>query len=131
MILFLQILGFILILLALIHAVFPKYFRWEEELKDLSLINREIMVAHTFFIALTVLLMGLLLLTSAELLTTTALGRRISGGMAFFWGIRLLGQFFGYSSKNWKGKPFETTVHILFTLLWGILTAALVLSAMS
>lgn len=129
MILLLQILGIVLILLALLHLIFPRYFRWKEELAGLSLINREIMMVHTFFIALTVLLMGLLLLTSADLLTATVLGRRLSGGLAFFWGVRLLCQFFWYSPANWRGKPFETMAHILFTVLWLTLTGALIAAA--
>ncbi len=129
MILLLQILGIVLILLALLHVIFPRYFRWKEELAGLSLINREIMGVHTFFIALTVVLMGLLLVSSAELLTTTLLGRRICAGMALFWGLRLICQFFWYSSENWKGKPFETVMHILFTLLWLTLTVVFALAA--
>jgi len=27
-------------------------------------------------------------------------------------------QFFGYSSDTWKGKKFETAVHVLFIFLW-------------
>lgn len=30
----------------------------------------------------------------------------------------LLLQFFGYSSQLWKGKVFETTIHILSAFLW-------------
>lgn len=129
MILVLQILGIILILLAFLHLIFPRYFRWKNELAGLSLINREIMGVHTFFIAVTVFLMGLLMLTSADLLTTTLLGRRVCAGMSLFWGLRLLCQFFWYSADNWKGKPFETIVHILFTLLWISLTGVLALAA--
>jgi Na+/glutamate symporter len=124
----LQTLGIVLILLALVHVIFPRYFHWREELAGLSLINREIMQVHTFFIALMVLLMGLLLVSSAELLTTTVLGRRVSGGMAFFWGVRLVCQFCWYSSENWKGKRFETVMHVLFTMLWLALTVVLTLA---
>jgi hypothetical protein len=124
-----KILGVILMLLAFLHVIFPRYFRWKEALAGLSLINREIMGVHTFFVALTIFLMGLLLVSSAELLTTTLLGRRISAGLALFWGLRLLCQFFWYSTENWKGKPFETVVHILFTFLWITLTVAFTLAA--
>jgi hypothetical protein len=31
---------------------------------------------------------------------------------------RLFIQFFGYSSKLWKGKIFETLIHIIFSLFW-------------
>lgn len=113
-----NIIGYLLILLALIHVIFPKYFNWKEELNQLSLINKQVMQVHTFFIALTVLLMGILCVTSATEVITTSLGRKISFGLGIFWFCRLLIQFFGYSAKLWKGKNFETTVHIVFSILW-------------
>ncbi len=117
-----KIIGILLMLLALIHIIFPKYFNWKDELKSLSLINREMMTIHTLFIAVVVFLMGLLCLTSATALIETDLGKRISLGLGIFWGLRLITQFFGYSSALWKGKSFETTVHILFSLFWSYLT---------
>jgi len=113
-----KIIGVLLIALSLIHIVFPKYFKWENELKTLSLINRQMMTVHTFFIALTVFLMGVLCLTSASELIETKLGNKISLGLGVFWGVRLFIQFFGYSSELWKGKSFETTMHIIFSLFW-------------
>ena len=118
----LKIIGILLTILALVHVIFPKYFNWESELKSLSLVNRQMMQVHTFFIALVVLLMGILCLTSATELTQTNLGKRISLGLGIFWGVRLLVQFCGYSSELWKGKKLETTIHILFSLLWTYLT---------
>lgn len=113
-----KIIGVLLIFLALIHIIFPKYFNWEVELKSLSLINRQMMKTHTFFIALTVFLMGLLCLTSSNALIETNLGKKISFGLAVFWVIRLYIQFFGYSPKLWRGKIFETIVHIFFSFFW-------------
>ena len=104
--------------LALVHIIFPKYFNWKEELKSLSLINKQMMTVHTFFVALVVFLMGLLCLTSSTELVETRLGKTISLGLAIFWSLRLIIQFFGYSSKLWKGKLFETIIHILFSGLW-------------
>jgi hypothetical protein len=118
----LKIIGWILVLLAIVHVVFPKRFNWTEELSSLSLINRQVMYVHTFFIALVVLFMGILCLTSAKELIETDLGKRIVLGLGFFWLIRLFIQFFGYSSTLWKGKTFETTVHIVFSLLWTYLS---------
>lgn len=76
------------------------------------------MKIHTFFIALTVLLMGVLCLTSTYDLATTTLGRRLSLGLGIFWGLRLFIQFFGYSTTLWKGKKFETIIHIVFLIIW-------------
>jgi len=126
----LEITGGLLIALALLHAIFPRYFRWKEETATLSLVTRQILHVHTFFIALTVFLMGLLCLTSATDLMHTPLGRRISLGLAVFWGIRLVIQFFGYSSRLWRGKSLETFAHIAFTLFWAWLTALFLWVAM-
>jgi len=114
----LLIIGALLVVLALIHIIFPRYFNWERELKLLSLINRQMMLVHAFFIAFTVLLMGLLCLTSSNELIQTDLGRKISLGLGLFWTTRFFIQFFVYSRDLWKGKLFETTVHAMFSILW-------------
>jgi hypothetical protein len=113
-----KIIGGLLVSLSMVHIIFPKYFHWKEELKSLSLINRQMMVVHTFFIALVVFLMGVLCLTCPADLIETKLGKTISIGLGIFWSIRLFIQFFGYSSALWKGKKFETTMHVLFSMLW-------------
>jgi hypothetical protein len=121
--LWLEINGALLIALALLHAVFPRRFRWSEELRAVSLLTRQILHVHTFFIALTVGLMGLLCVVSADALLATPLGGKICAGLFVFWLCRLLVQFFGYSPELWRGKTFETAVHIVFSLLWLNLTA--------
>jgi hypothetical protein len=114
----LKIIGTLLILLSLTHAIFSRYFNWKNDLKPLSLINRQMMRVHTFFIALILFLMGLLCLTSANDLLNTRLGNRVLLGMLVFWLIRLVIQFFGYSTEHWKGKRFESWVHVLFSIFW-------------
>jgi hypothetical protein len=122
----LKVIGVLLIVLALIHAVFPRYFNWAKDLQAISLINRQLIHIHTFFIALALLLMGVLCLTSADELVNTSLGSRITLGFGIFWAVRLIVQFFGYSSKLWRGKVFETTMHILFSILWAYLSVSFV-----
>ena len=114
----LEFIGLAMIMLALIHVIFPKYFGWKQELAKLSLINRQIMKVHTGFIALTVFLIGVLCLTSASELVSTDLGRKISLGLSVFWFCRLLVQIFGYSTELWRGKRLETFVHVVFTMIW-------------
>ncbi|MBS1569133.1 MAG: hypothetical protein JST45_06780 [Bacteroidetes bacterium] len=118
MITHLHVIGFLLVLLALVHIGFPRYFQWRTELASLSLMNRQMMHIHMFFIALMVLMMGILCLTSAQELTSTVFGKRIALFLGVFWSIRLMVQLFGYSIRLWKGKRFETVVHVVFTLFW-------------
>src|SRR5215213_841752 len=100
----LNIAGVLLIVLALLHLIFPMYFKWKIELSGLSHINREMMYVHTFFIGLTVMLMGILCITSSSEIAGTLLGRKIAFGFGIFWIVRLVIQFFGYSSVLWRGK---------------------------
>jgi hypothetical protein len=114
----LKIIGWLLMLLALIHGIFPRYFNWKNEFSSLSLINREMMYVHTFFIAFVVFLMGILCVTCSIEIVETALGKKLALGLCVFWAVRFFTQFFGYSSALWKGKRFETVVHVVFSLLW-------------
>jgi len=118
----LEFIGALLVVLALLHVGFARYFDWRREFAVVSLINRQMMYVHTFFVAFVVLLMGLLCLTSAAELVGTPLGRRVALGLGIFWLARLLIQFFGYSATLWRGKRFETVIHVLFSLLWTYLS---------
>ena len=126
----LRLIGFLLVVLALLHAGFARYFGWRREFAPLSPINREMMYVHTFFVAFTVLLMGALCLTSAPELLGTPLGRRVALGIGLFWLARLLIQFFGYSAQLWRGKRFETAVHVVFVAFWGYLSAVFLLAGL-
>jgi len=118
-ILHLRIIGVSMIALALVHIDFPRRFGWKTELAPLSLISRQLMQVHTFFIALVVLMVGVLCAFSAqELASPTPLAKTIAGGLAIFWAIRWVCQFFVYSPALWRGKPFETTMHVFFGLTW-------------
>jgi hypothetical protein len=66
--------------------------------------------------------MGILCLSYPHELVDTNLGRSIALGLAIFWFLRLVFQFFVYSPSLWKGKSFETIIHIVFSALWIYLT---------
>ena len=114
----LKVIGSLLILLSIAHFFFPNYFKWKKDLSSLELINRQMFYSHTFFVVLTIFLMGLFSLMYSDEIITENLGRIVALGFAIFWTLRLIIQIFGYSSKLWKGKTFETSIHILFTCFW-------------
>jgi hypothetical protein len=122
----LKIIGILLILLALLHFYFPKYFDWKRDFRSVSLINRQMFYVHSFFIAFVVFLMGVLCLTSTQDLLTSPLGKHICFGLGLFWAVRLFIQFFGYSSKLWRGKKVETGVHVLFSVFWMYFSAVFI-----
>lgn len=118
----LKIVGGLLILLALMHVVIPKYFKWDQELVSLTLITKQILYVHTFFIAFMVLLVGLLCINYAAELVQTNFGQQICLGLFAFWLVRLVFQFWVYSPKVWQGKKFETFMHVSFSILWTYFT---------
>jgi hypothetical protein len=126
-----KIIGFCLVGLGLLHAFFPSQFNWKQELSSLSIMNREMMYVHTFFIAFTLFLIGLLCLTASAELIGTPFGKRISLGLGVFWILRLFVQFFVYSSKTWRGKRLETIIHILFAIFWTYLSVIFILVYLS
>jgi hypothetical protein len=123
----LRIAGVLQILLALAHILLPRRLRWTEELARLSLLNRQIFHVHTFFICLVLVMNGALsLLAPAALLEPTPLSRLVLLGCAVFWAVRLYCQWFVYESSLWRGRRFETTVHVASSVLWLYLTAVYV-----
>ena len=118
-----HILGVVFVVLAVIHVIFPRFFRWKEEFATVSLINRQMMYVHAAFIAVVVLGIGLLCLMKADELIHTPLGRYLCLLLSVFWTLRLLVQFFGYSSVLWRGKVFETAVHVVFSAFWAYAAA--------
>jgi hypothetical protein len=122
----LQIIGCLLLLLSVVHIGFPRKFKWKLELSNLTLVNRQLMYVHTFFVAVVVLLNGLLFIFCAnELTEQTRLARFINIGLLIFWLLRWIFQHFVYSPKLWRGKRFETFTHVLFTIFWTYIVVVL------
>jgi hypothetical protein len=120
----LRLAGVFLLGLFVLNFFVPARFKWADELPRLSLINRRIFQVHAMFIALILLLSGLLLVVLPhELLAPTPLARAVLGGLAIFWALRLWMQWFMYDRALWLGKRFETAMHFLFSGLWVFLTA--------
>src|SRR4051812_31189769 len=118
--------GAFLLGLFVMNFFVPRKFKWAEELPRLSLLNRRIFQVHAIFIALILLLMGLLMVTlPSALIAPDPLARAVCGGLAIFWLLRLWMQWFLYDAELWRGKPFETVMHFAFTGLWIFLTTTL------
>jgi hypothetical protein len=126
----LRLAGVLMAGLVVLNIFVPRRFRWREELSRVSLVNRQIFQVHTIFLIVTLALFSALLLTSADaLVERTRLARAILLGLTLFWLLRMLMQWFYYSPKLWRGHPFNTRMHVLFSGLWiyftGVFGAAL------
>lgn len=120
----LRIVGVLLLVLGISHALFNRYFGWEKELATVSLFTRRVFFVHNFFIGLGVSLAGAgSLLYADSLIHPSPLSRALLAAMTVFWLCRLLAQFFAYDSVIWRGDRFRTWMHAAFTLLWCYVTA--------
>ncbi len=115
----LKTVGILLLALAFAHVFFPKRFAWKKEFSNVSLLNRQIFYVHCFFISLVLVLTGMLsLVYTSLLLRRDELAKVVLGGLLVFWVARLFIQLFVYDRSLWKGHPFNTSMHILFTGMW-------------
>ncbi|HEX6462874.1 MAG TPA: hypothetical protein VFZ98_00420 [Vicinamibacterales bacterium] len=119
----LRVIGVILGILVVVNLFVPSRFGWRAELARLSLLNRQIFQAHGVFLILTLALFSALLLTSADaLLEPTRLSRAVLLGLTIFWGLRMAMQWWFYSPEIWRGNPFFTKMHVVFSVTWIYMT---------
>jgi hypothetical protein len=115
----LKVAGTLMLILAFAHIHFAKRFGWKDELQSVSLLTRQVFNVHCFFIALVLVLCGLLsILCTGPLLDRNPLAKAILSGLVVFWAARLFIQFFVYDSKLWRGDRLNTTMHGLFSVMW-------------
>jgi hypothetical protein len=87
-------------------------------------VNRQIFQVHAVFLTLTLALFSALLLTCGPaLLEGTRLSRAVLTGLTIFWGLRMVMQWLFYSPSLWKGNPFNTAMHYVFSVVWVYVTA--------
>jgi hypothetical protein len=115
----LRVVGLLLVALGIAHGFFDRHFGWRQELSKVSLFTRQVFYVHHFFIALVVAMMGVLVIVLPEtLIQGGILSVTVDVGLCLFWGIRLYCQLFVYREELWRGKQFETAVHLCFTVFW-------------
>jgi hypothetical protein len=115
----LKILGILFMMFTLLHVFLPKRLNWSEELPRLSLLNRQIFLVHTFFIALVLMLFGALTFFFTDaLLERTTMARAILAGFVAFWSARWIVQVFVYDRRLWRGHRFNMAVHIVLVCFW-------------
>jgi hypothetical protein len=110
--------------IALLSTQLVRLLHWEEDVKRMSLLVREVFQLHGWFIALTLTFFGILTWRFAAVFAAggNELAAWLAGGIAVFWGLRVVMQWTHYSREHWRGKPRETAAHWTLTLIYGAWT---------
>jgi hypothetical protein len=107
------------LLLAIAHIPISRHLGWKADIQSASLLTRQIFWVHCFFICLVLALMGALAVYDPQaLIARSQLGLYVTGGISLFWTTRLVFQWFVYDSSLWRGKRFETAMHVVFSGVW-------------
>ncbi|MDA0322436.1 MAG: hypothetical protein O2923_06930 [Verrucomicrobia bacterium] len=101
-----------------------RIMNWQDDLRRMPLIIREVMQIHGWFISITLAIFGVLTIRFAP---DMALGsdivlRWLAFSIATFWGVRTVLQVVGYSSSHWRGKVRETILHIVLLIVFTTVT---------
>ena len=115
----LRLAGLVILGLAAAYPIYPRYFRWRDELQAVSLLTRQIFFVHCGFIVMLLILQGVLLLAVPHaLVEPTTAGLALLVGLTVFWVYRLFAQLFMYERRLWIGNRLHTIVHVVFTAIW-------------
>jgi hypothetical protein len=115
----LRLVGAALVLLGAGHVALPSALSWSRELTPLRPLTRQVVRAHTFFIGVTCVLLGLAPLALATELTAPGrLPGAVLGAECAFWGLRWLAQFVTFRPAVWRGSALHTAGYLGFTVLW-------------
>jgi hypothetical protein len=118
--------------IAWIGLMIHRWLDWREAIAQMPRLIREVFFVHTWFVALTCAIFGVLTWRFAPELAAgdAELGRWLCGAVSVFWGFRSVLQWTYYSSSHWRGRPGLTAIHWTLFLgyaAWSItyLTAAM------
>ena len=122
----LRAVGAAMLVLAALYPIYPRRFRWAEQLQRVELLTRQVFWVHIGFIVLLLVLQSVLLVGFPRvLLAPDGAATALLVGMLVFWLYRLVAQLFVYDSALWRNDPTHLLVHVLFTALWIAISAVL------
>ncbi len=117
--LWLRIVAVAQLALAVLSLCLPRILKWKPDIDRMSPLVRDVFEIHSWFIALTLVIWGVLTWQfAAEMAyTPTPMSRWLCAAIGIFWGIRCVLQWTHYSPSHWRGNPQRTLIH--WTLFFG------------
>jgi hypothetical protein len=103
----------------------PKALGWQPALAAMPRLMREIYHVHAFYLSFTLWIFAGFTVAFGDQMVA---GDAAMGALAFwigvFWAVRVAIQLFYYSPRHWRGKPRETVVHLVFLVVYALMSSA-------
>ena len=111
--------GFYTIGLVLFHLCFWRIFNWDQELKQVSFLNRAIMQVLNISLIFAFIIFSYISLAHTSEILASSLGKSLLVLMALFWLARTIQQIIFFKLQHWASWAF---LLLFFTgaLLYGI-----------
>jgi len=94
------------IALVIFHLLFWRIFKWKEDLRSLTFLNRAIMQVLNLSLTFAFTIFSYISLVHTKELMSTSLGQTMLGLMAVFWFARSVEQVVFFKLKNWRSIAF-------------------------
>jgi hypothetical protein len=129
--LFLQIVAALQLTIALINLGLDRIMGWQEDMKRMPLLIREVHVVHSWFVSLTLAIFAVMTWRFAPEFAraTNEPCRWLAASIGIFWGFRTVLQVCYYSASHWRGQTGRTMIHIAALLIYGGFTLAYLCAA--
>jgi hypothetical protein len=117
----LRIVALAQILLAGLSLTLPRILDWKPDIARMSLLVREVFEIHSWFIALTLVIWGVLTWQFAPEMAahTSPLTSWLCAAIGFFLALRTVLQWSHYSASHWRGNTPRTVIHWTLTFGYG------------
>jgi hypothetical protein len=117
--------------IAILGMMIPRILNWKEPIARMPLLVREVFHVHTFFVALTCAIFGVITWRFAADIANPSheLIRWFTAAIGIFWGIRCVMQWTFYSSSHWRGLLDKTIAHWALFLGYGAFAITYLLAA--
>ena len=119
------------VVIAILNLFLTRMMHWQEDLRRVPLLIREVFHVHSWFITATLLIFGVLTWRFAREMAggLNPLATWLAASIGLFWAIRAVLQITYYSSTHWRGKNGRTAIHICLLLAYGGMAATYLLVA--
>lgn len=107
------------IVLVVFHLLFWRIFKWKEDLRSLSFLNRAIMQVVNLSLTIVFVIFAYISLVHTNELLSTSLGKSLLSFMALFWVARSAMQVIFFKLNHWGSIAF-LVYFLAGSLLYGI-----------